>query len=248
MLKKILLAGAASTFLIGAAQAADVEAPPAMYDWSGFYIGASAGWNWVDPDAEYDCDNFGPACFSLGGNSPEDADLNDDGVILGGTLGANFQSDIWVFGVEGDFSWTDIDGSDSDTSSIPGFDFAADFDMDWFASVRARLGIASDNLLFYITGGLAIADVSVSTSEVATAGGPDNFQGSESETQLGWIVGAGAEYGATENVSVKLEALYYDLGSVDAEATDPVTFPTFSYNIDTDITGWIARAGINFRF
>ncbi|NJM82772.1 MAG: hypothetical protein HC844_09940, partial [Tabrizicola sp.] len=61
-----------------------------------------------------------------------------DGVLGGFHLGYNWQKDNVVFGVEGDISLTG------------GLD-------DYLASLRARLGLASNDMLFYVTGVLRCA-------------------------------------------------------------------------------------------
>jgi opacity protein-like surface antigen len=48
MLRKLGLAGAASVLMISSVKAADIEAPPAAYDWSGFYVGANLGYAFSD--------------------------------------------------------------------------------------------------------------------------------------------------------------------------------------------------------
>jgi outer membrane immunogenic protein len=242
MSRVLALAGSVVLGLLSTSTfAADVIDPPAAYDWSGFYVGVSGGWAWANNDADYDCVDYGINCFTNGGPFPTEADLDTDGAIIGGTIGANWQHDIWVFGLEADMSWTDLD-ADDESNAFPGFPIRAELSMDWLATVRARLGFASDNLLLYVTGGLAIADTELSTDQI-----PPDFQGSKDDTQLGWTAGGGAEFAISEELTVKGEVLYYDLGSVSATATDPVNFPGFSYDLDNDLTGVIARAGINLR-
>jgi outer membrane immunogenic protein len=60
--------------------------------------------------------------------------------------------------------------------------------------------------------------------------------GSESDTRIGWTVGAGLEYALWSNWSVKVEYLYADLGS----------FEFAGGNIDFNTH--IVRGGINYRF
>jgi outer membrane immunogenic protein len=121
------LFGTASTFalLIGAAHAADIpvyEPPPAMtsptpiaYNWSGFYIGAHGGWG------------FGSGDF-------------EDGFVVGGQVGVNWQWNQFVLGVEGDGSFVDWDDTDA------------------VGTARLRAGFAFDRFLIYGTGGAAFED------------------------------------------------------------------------------------------
>ncbi len=67
---------------------------------------------------------------------------------------------------------------------------------------------------------------------------------SDSNTHLGWVIGAGAEFKMTENMSLGAEYLHVDLGSED------YTFrgPTVDILSDSDLTVDIVRASLNFRF
>jgi outer membrane immunogenic protein len=117
----------------GAASAADLprKAPayisPSYYDWTGFYIGANAGYGWST--------NF----FG-----------NPKGFVGGGQLGYNWQTGNFVFGVEGDIQYTslktdtDLGGGVTGSAKVPAF-----------ATVRGRLGYAFDRALVYGTGGWA---------------------------------------------------------------------------------------------
>lgn len=245
-MKKILLAATIvgmSAYSSGAL-AADVTPVAEAYDWTGLYAGISGGWGFNNSDVDYDCDDLGGVCFSVGGPFPTGADLDTDGAMLGGTLGANWQTGMWVLGVEGDMSWTDWEDDESVTFQA-GDVASADLDIAWFATARARLGIATDRMLIYATGGAAFADVDLSTSAI---GAPENFIGSNNGVQVGWTAGGGVEFAASEQFTLKAEALYYDLGNVSATATDPVNFPGFSFDGDADLTGVIVRAGINWQF
>jgi outer membrane immunogenic protein len=107
-MRRVLL-GTVAVFGLGAAlsQAADlsrrpvVKAPPPpvveQYDWSGFYIGIVGG------------GGFGSSEHAFPGNTHGRFDI--DGGVFGGTLGVNWQSGPYVWGIEGDGMWSSIDGS-----------------------------------------------------------------------------------------------------------------------------------------
>ena len=94
----ILGAVAAVVFAPTAALAADMAvkapAPVAIYDWTGFYIGASAGWSIGNS-------NHIDAASGLG----DAGGYNIRGGMVGGTLGYNWQVSNFVIGFEGDYSW-----------------------------------------------------------------------------------------------------------------------------------------------
>jgi outer membrane immunogenic protein len=112
---------------------------------------------------------------------------------LGGVqAGYNWQSGQFVFGAE-----TDIQITGADDTFAP-----YKFTNPWFGTLRARAGVALNNILFYGTAGLAYGGL---TGEI---GGLD-----ESRAHLGWAAGAGMEVGFTPNWSAKVEYLYMDLSN-----------------------------------
>jgi outer membrane immunogenic protein len=258
-MRRVLTSTAAAIFST-AAFAADFPLPvepipqavvaPA-FSWSGFYVGASGGWGWSDDDVTYEyLGDFDPAEIDF---LPTSADVSGDGPLAGGTVGFNAQYGWIVAGVEGDFSWADINGSDtfSDVFDPAGLaipvEQSSELSMDWFATARGRLGIAAGNFLIFGTAGAAFADVTLDSSFLAGGGANGDAEGSEDEVATGWTAGGGVELALGERWSVKGEALYYDLGDISVTLTDPA-IPTRSIVSSTDLTGVIARGGINFRF
>jgi outer membrane immunogenic protein len=151
--------------------------------------------------------------FGKGDYGPATADLN--GYLVGGTVGYNFQAGSWVFGVEGDFALAGI------KEDVGG----GEIKVPWFGTARGRIGYAGwSNMLPYITGGAAFAKMEI------------NGAGSESDTNIGWTVGAGLEYALWSNWSVKVEYLYADLGTY-----------VFAGGL-VDYNTHIVRGGINYRF
>jgi outer membrane immunogenic protein len=224
------------------------------FDWTGFYVGASGGWAFAgDGEAEYDYSGaFEDADFVT--LAPGSADLETDGFLVGGTLGFNLQNGNYLFGLEGDISWSDISGEDTFSSpgdvglSVEPFEVTTEFDMEWFGTLRGRVGFAADRVLVYATGGAAFADMEITTSVVSDPVASGDFSGSDDGIELGWTAGAGVEFALTERWSVKAEALYYDLGEVSATATDDLQFPGDEIETSLEVNGVIARGGINFRF
>lgn len=132
----------------------------------------------------------------------ENADnLDPTGGFGGGQIGYNFQSGNLVFGLEADFQGSGI------SDSVPGDKSS----LDWFGSVRARLGFAVHNALVYSTAGFGYG-------QVHNNGCIFNF-GCGTETQSGWVIGGGVEYKLAPSWSVRAEYLYYDL---DAPFSSPV--------------------------
>jgi outer membrane immunogenic protein len=120
--------------------------------------------------------------------------------------------------------------------------------LDWFGTVRGRVGVTFDRALLYATGGLAYGHATLSTALTRTTGcaGNNCQNGSTADTKFGWTVGGGLEWAFANNWSVKGEYLYYDLGSLSHTMVDPA-FPAV-FNASASLRGSVARAGLNYKF
>jgi len=211
-MKKFLLSSVAALGIVaaGAASAADlpsrkgpVVAPvyvPA-FTWTGFYIGANAGYGWgnVKPNVAGDLDGF----------------------IGGGQVGYNYQIGQFVLGAEADFQGADL----STGSNV----FGDSVRTEYFGTVRARVGVAFDRFLPYVTGGWAYGNVKT------TVGG---FGSTDKTHTGGYTIGAGLEYAFTNNLTAKVEYLYVDLGEKNVFNT--------GVKVGTDFS--VVRAGLNYKF
>jgi outer membrane immunogenic protein len=228
-----LLAAASVAAISTAASAADLKAPvsraPVMapapvFNWTGVYIGAHAGYGWGNKDFSF------PGFGSF-------ADFDVDGWLFGGQVGFNYQINQFVFGLEGDISWSDINGSTGCLIAT----VTCSADVNWVGSITGRFGVAFDRALIYVKGGLAFAD----DDYVVAAPAPIIFLPagavSAGETKVGWTIGAGVEYSFAPNWSAKLEYQYMDLGS------DGITFSDGT-PADVDQQLHLVKFGINYRF
>jgi outer membrane immunogenic protein len=237
----------ASVLALGAvaAQAADLTyepAPvietPAAFNWTGFYVGVHGGLAAGDFKYPFGLGNSGG---SINGELEQDA----SGGFGGAQIGYNWQfNPNWVIGAEADIAASSYEGKVSGTISSGGSSASAEAgsEVDWFGTVRARLGYAHDNLLVYGTGGLAYGKVKSSISGDINGSG---FGESTSETSTGWTVGGGVEYGITQNVSLKAEYLYVDLGS---QTLLDVRDRGNSLKIESDTKFHTLKAGLNYKF
>jgi outer membrane immunogenic protein len=193
----------------GPAYKAPAYVEPAYANWTGFYVGINGGYG------------FGKSDWDSPAVSP-----SPKGPLAGLTLGYNFQTGIWVWGVEGDVDWSDM--KDNPTCALGN----CETENSWFSTIRGRIGYGGwHNWLPYFTAGMAVGDVKASSAV-----------GDASKTQLGWTAGLGVEYAWRTNWSVKLEYLYADLGKFDCgiacgAASDDVSFKAN-----------IMRVGLNYRF
>lgn len=235
----------------GSLKDAPVYAPPPL--WIGFYAGIHGGY----ATGEWDGDLDTPP-LSLPGEETfvidRSASLDADGWLGGIQAGYNDQAGPYVIGFEGDFSWSGIDDSRTFTDTFDPFDFTSklDIDLDYLATFRLRAGYAMDNVLFYATGGLALAETKARLDIHGTGG--DGFDATTRVNgegdHLGWTAGLGVEAMAFSHVSMKAEWLYVDLGE-DNLRFDNDTFNEAAFNAaryDTDLSFNVFRVGLNIKY
>jgi outer membrane immunogenic protein len=264
-MKNLALALAALGLGTVAASAADMpgryaKAPVAaapVANWTGCYIGVNAGYSWGDGSSSL---ALQPSVGAFGAAAPAAAAFDGrytgspSGALGGGQVGCNYQSGMFVVGIEADIDYLGASKTASRAGLIQGLPFAGTVSqkLDWLGSVRGRVGISpGSNWLLYATGGLAYGNTSFSHQFVRTDVVPNpGFAGAlNNDFRTGWIVGAGAEYMVTPNWTVKGEYLYYDLGSTRVVG---LPFNQAANGLGADglytTRGSIARAGLNYKF
>lgn len=153
--------------------------------WTGITIGAQGGWGSTDTDWRYDNANYfnTDGSLLLGKNFDDD----EDGITGGGLLGYNLQFQHWLFGIEGTISAGDF----TDKRPSPFFQNTDDFttEIDWYSTIKVRVGYADRKSHFFVSGGWAGADVELTIRDT------ENFvQASDRQWLNGWVVGLGFEY------------------------------------------------------
>jgi len=217
--------GLASTASVAPARAADIAVPgpayypksippPAVYDWTGVYLGFHVGGGILT-------DSVSQAATSpTGFNFANSGSLRPAGVLGGAQIGANYEFVPWVVGIEG--SWTDstISGSTLIPCSGPCTVGAAVLVAQerftshalWFAALTGRVGYAANDWLFYAKAGGAWLHVSY-TEDLIAVGGPTAGSQVISDNRTGFTAGAGIEFGLVENLSGKIEYDFYGFGT-----------------------------------
>ena len=262
---EILAVGLACAFA-SSAFAADLPsrkfAPAApvapVFTWTGFYVGANAGAAWSNSSTRLT--PFDPTWFTLIDTRGSWHKSQDDVSFSGGAqVGYNYQIGSVVLGAEADFNYanlkTGINGRYNETAG--GFtadnNFTTRSKVEWFGTVRARLGFTPhERLMIYGTGGLAYGSVKATAVETfnGTFNGVNVFSdvsnGSKSDNRFGWTLGGGAEYALTNNLSLKAEYLYVDLGKQSFSTVSALGAPEVRVEHDTKFS--VLRAGVNYRF
>ena len=231
MFNKVILAASAAVLISGTAMAADAivynEPAPAViantFSWEGAYAGVNAG-------------------YGFGKMKDEDISVKPRGFVGGIQAGYNWQFDQIVAGIEADFQGTTMKKS---TSVYEDSDYLGNVEgkVQWFGTVRGRLGAdIAERTMLYGTAGLAYGKVKVSgqTTGEDLAGDPVTIGFNESKTRAGWTAGAGVEHAFTDNVTLKTEYLYTDLGKVKLGGS--LEDSKVKTNFHT------VRVGVNYKF
>ncbi|MFG1278515.1 outer membrane protein [Xanthobacter autotrophicus] len=258
-MKRFLLATVALAALSAPAAAADLAtkypvkavAVVPVFSWTGFYIGGNFGYGGdkftLDEVNTYYGDYY----------SAESRSVNSSGFFVGGQIGYNYQfANNVVLGLETDLQWTNIEGKYSENyATYYGYTstFNAGASVDYFGTIRARLGYAFDRFLPYITGGAAYGKTALNINSSYYGEGSEAWGVSGSSTKWGWTVGAGVEYAITNNWTFKTEYLYVDLGSTDFSyfgnycCGGGVNYnDIYSGSVDTKFH--TLKAGVNYKF
>src|SRR5215470_926660 len=188
VMKKLLLGIVGVIALAAPASAADLAARPyakapamiaAVYDWSGFYIGANGGWG--SSRKCWDLQN------GVGVFVASDGCHDATGGVAGGQIGYRWQAGTWVFGLEGQGDWADLKGRNIALTD-PRFDNQSKIGA--FGLFTGQVGYAFNNVLFYVKGGGAVTDDRFRTSFTGTNVVVTN---GVSDTRWGGVVGTGLE-------------------------------------------------------
>lgn len=247
---KLLLISAAMSLAATTAYAADAiiaeevaVIAPDTFSWTGGYIGINAGYaggKFKHPFALTIDDG------DIEGNADGSLDVTSSGFVGGVQAGYNYQFDNgFVLGAEADFQGSNVKGEVKFNAfdGFNGISGKAGTKVEWFGTVRARLGYtATERLLVYGTGGLAYGKVkSYADFDLDGTGGGI----SSSKTKAGWTIGAGAEYAFTNNWTLKSEYLYTDLGKRNLIS---YADEDGSFNLDNKVKFHTVRVGLNYKF
>jgi outer membrane immunogenic protein len=215
------------------ANAADLKMPvkappppplPPQFSWTGCYVGGNAGGIWTRNDFSVAADTFA---------GQVDGSVDVSGGVAGVQVGCNYQTYNWVFGIQGDWDWTNVSGSINDAVFVGVTDSVK---IKSLASATGRIGYAWDRFLLYAKGGGAWETVDFTSAGTSIS--------TISDTRSGWTVGGGGEYAFTDWLTGFVEYDFYDFG------TRSVTLNPFSGVVTFNVqeTQSVAKAGLNFKF
>jgi outer membrane immunogenic protein len=233
------LVGFATLGMVGTASAADmaVKAPPppplpVIYNWSGFYIGANGGWG-----ESRNCWDF----VFLAGPVFTDGCRDRSGGLFGGQIGYRWQTNQFVFGLEAQGDWADLN---STRVSLLNPALSTQVKTDAIGLFTGQLGWAWNAALFYVKGGAAVTDNHFNILDTATGIGLVTT----GATRWGGTLGVGFEYGFSPNWSFGVEYDHLWMGSANNSftTTDARLAGILNDRITQDVDMLTLR--LNYRF
>ncbi|MGY2052569.1 outer membrane protein [Methylobacterium sp. JK268] len=243
MTRTLLLGALGGACLGSAALAADLPRraapPPALpvppvFTWTGFYAGVNAGYGFGTGSRSFTDPTFGAITTGNGRG----------GFVGGGQVGYNYQvtpGSGLVLGAEADIQGTTFGRPRTGFVGTSTF-YDVGPSLDWFGTVRGRIGYGFGRFLVYGTGGFAYGGGSLPTFASTYTG---TLPGT---TRTGWTAGAGLEYAITDQISARIEGLYVDLRSRRGGTIyDATSNAYYGFGRDGSEFG-LVRAGLNYRF
>jgi outer membrane immunogenic protein len=232
--KPALTASVATLIGCGIANAADLpmKAPPPAapvympYTWTGLYIGGNVGGAWAQGNINDDVTGFH---FST----------SHSGFIGGGQVGFNYQANNpLVLGVEADFDWTSLNATGA-TIFFPRIRaiLQGSANTKSIAALAGRLGYANDRWLFYGKFGGAWVGNQTMITDLTTGA-----EFSTSNTNNGWLAGAGIEWAFSPNWTARIEYDYIGLRNL---TLSPI-FTSDTFSVRRNIQ--MATFGLNYKF
>jgi outer membrane immunogenic protein len=178
--------------------------PGPVANWTGPYVGGIIGY--LRSPTLWEDDTFGDAPQTL------------SGMLAGVEAGYRFQAGNLVFGIEGDWAWTNADGA---VDCGPGDAYACATDFDWIATITGTAGFAiGQNLLVYAEAGVAFADQNFTVTGPAL----DTMTGDQ--INRGWVIGGGAVAQLGNGLYIKGEYNYINFGTDEVEVTNGILTET----------------------
>ncbi|KQP53635.1 hypothetical protein [Methylobacterium sp. Leaf108] len=270
-MKKLLTSLAAFTALTTVASAADLPrraAPPVfvpvpVFTWTGFYFGINAGYGFDAGNQDRNVyDNVFPNLvrsgnltgFAAGPSQIAFSNSSNEGFTGGGQVGYNYQftpGSGLVVGIEADAQYVDFGRNRTNFVLTPGFapidgnvtfvDPRGTASLDYFGTVRGRIGYAFDKVLFYGTGGFAYG----AGSNERSFGGVEYALPTDSFLN----------FFKSSAVTLKVEGLYVNLENNNRNAgiyafdTNGVVYRQPGFTNRSNGTEFaVIRAGLNYKF
>lgn len=220
-----------------------VVAPATANDWSGVYVGMNVGPGVLLANQPY--------ANQLGYFNGTDGNAGNDDVLGGGFsagagIGANAQFGNLVFGIDADFNLTSLKAVGTDHTEDYDY-YGIISDWDWYATIRAKAGVALDDVLIYATAGVAAVSANYNMCYYTDYCPDAPYDVLTNQTLYGLAAGAGAEIALAERVSLKGEVLYIAVPEVTTTTPGNILDGT-DYEAKFTSSAVVARLGVNIHF
>lgn len=176
--------------------------------WAETYAGVFAGYARLN-NRLIDVDGF-----ANWGHPGSGSNYNDDGLAGGVLVGKKFEIGEVPFRIELDGTFGDLSAT-TNRLDPEGLDETAKAEFRWSVTTRAGIEQAVGPATVFATGGLAVARIANSVTDIdfpPTRVDPDDsFR--DSSTEIGWVVGIGVETPLADVWRLRLEGSYMDFGS-----------------------------------
>lgn len=199
--------------------AADLAAPPPVFTWTGFYVGANTGGALTPGNPAFHSQGFGSSAFDLPATGGAKASFTG-----GFQAGYNYQAGPAVLGFETDLNYLDNCRSGTfatppayTASGIGAYSLSGGCSGGYFGTMRGRLGSAFDRALLYGTAGIAYGGNRNPGSIALNSAAPGNYfaGGASHSARTKYVFGAGFEYALNDHWFARAEYLYANLGRID---------------------------------
>ncbi len=235
------IAPCAFLFSWNAALAAEQDA--SSYNWTGFYLGGHIGYAWGKSNWTTSAEGLPVGSGSLSFSQGIDPFYESGSWLEGMQIGYNYAvKNRIIVGAEADMTLPPFPYPTNGLSiggSANVLKGATTYSENVFASgtLRARIGYAPSNWLFYATGGLAWTDNKFALTQNSSGAEDSSFQ-----FRLGWTAGAGVEAPIAPHWTGRIEYLFKDYG------TASVSFPASGQHFRSDLDLQEFRVGVNYQF
>nr|WP_306671946.1 outer membrane beta-barrel protein [Geothrix sp. SG10] len=231
-------------------------------NWTGFYLGANAGYGFGKSDVTtstvFSTTGYFAASSVASINAIGADSVKPKGFEGGLTFGYNAQTGHTVYGFEMDANAFSLKDDRSTTVVYPGFapttyTINQTTKAEYLVTLRGRVGYADNRNLWFGTAGLALTSLKIEDSFSDTfATAAESV--SKSKSKLGWTLGAGYEYATPDHWTFKAEILYLDFGKVSVDGgtltafTPATAFPTSPFTHTANLKSEVVRIGFNYKF
>lgn len=254
----ILTLGMGLVAPIGAEEGASEKQEDTIYDknkseinndtrtWNGFNVGINLGGLFGNSNGSF----FPKGSESLPSYSCK---FKGIGATVGAQVGYNYQIKKFVCGIETDFNYSSIHSRHSNSivlenQALGNFKYGFTHRLEWFGTLRPRIGIGFDYIHLYVTGGFAYGSIKSHTN-ISFTQRAGSYSKEKIKTLIGWTAGCGIGYNFSKNKILKLEYLYVDLEryrySVLPSIVVPIVGITYASRLKTIFN--CLRIGIDYK-